>query len=206
MNLRWDERGAAFILGPDGAFVAVPDSEADELHLQRTAGQKLLTIASRAAASPGRNADARASLDTCEVVAGEAYAASLTPLAFANWTLATVIPEREFLGPVEQTTRRLLAGLLGLVVLAGILSAWLGRRVIAAPLVKVAAELQHVERFDLDHVRRHPSRLAEIDNLSNAIADTSNGLGPSANISPETWSSCSSRPASRRSLAARCDP
>jgi adenylate cyclase len=171
--------GAAFILGPDGAIIAVPDSEADELHMQRTAGQKLLTIASLAAAgaaSPGRNADTPASLEKREVVAGEAYAATLTPLAFPNWTLATVIPEREFLGPVEQTTRRLLAGLLGLVVLAGVLSAWLGRRVIAAPLVKVAAELQHVERFDLDHVRRHPSRLAEIDNLSNAIADMSNGL------------------------------
>jgi adenylate cyclase len=173
------QTGAAFILGPDGAIIAVPDSEADELHMERTTGQKLLAIASHAAARearPGRDADARASHAMREVAAGEAYAVTLTSLAFPGWTLATVIPEREFLGPVEETTQRLLVGLLGLVVLAGLLSAWLARRIIAAPLVKVAAELRHVERFDLDKVRRHPSRLAEIDNLSNALADMANGL------------------------------
>jgi adenylate cyclase len=125
-----------------------------------------------------------------EVVAGDAYAVTLTPLAFPGWTLSTVIPEREFLGPVEKTTHRLIAGLLGLVVLAGLLSAWLARRVIAAPLVKVASELRHVERFDLDQVRRHPSRLVEIDNLSGAIADMANGLAAFRKYLPRTSSSC----------------
>jgi adenylate cyclase len=173
------QTGVAFILGPDGAVIAVPDAEADELHMERAAAQKLLPIAVRAAAHdarPDRTADARAGHEMREVVAGDAYAVTLTPLAFPGWTLATVIPEREFLGPVEKTTHRLIAGLLGLVVLAGLLSAWLARRVIAAPLVKVASELRHVERFDLDQVRRHPSRLVEIDNLSGAIADMANGL------------------------------
>jgi len=173
------QTGAAFILGPDGGIIAVPDAEADELHMERTAGQTLLPIALRAAADDARAdgaAAARAGREMREVVAGEAYAVSLTPLAFPGWMLATVIPEREFLGPVEETTRRLIVGLLGLVVLAGLLSAWLAHRIISAPLVKVAAELRHVERFDLDLVRRHASRLAEIDNLSGAIADMANGL------------------------------
>ena len=63
---------ASCILGPDGAIIGVPDSEADELHMQRTAGQTPLTIASRSAAraaSPRRNAEARASLDMHQVVA-----------------------------------------------------------------------------------------------------------------------------------------
>lgn len=170
--------GAAFILGPDGAIIAVPDAEADELHMERAGGQELLPIALGAAAHDARpdGAAARAGHEMREVVAGEAYAVSLTPLAFPGWMLATVIPEREFLGPVEETTRRLIMGLLGLVVLAGLMSAWLAHRVISAPLVKVAAELRHVERFDLDLVRRHPSRLAEIDNLSGAISNMANGL------------------------------
>ncbi len=74
---------------------------------------------------------------------------SLTPLTFSGWTLATVIPEQEFLGEVEATTRHLLIGLVIVIVLAGLLSAWLARRIIAAPLIKIAGELKHVERFDL---------------------------------------------------------
>ena len=60
------------------------------------------------------------------VAAGNAYAVTLTPLAFPGWTLATVIPEAEFLGPIETTIRRLLIGLAILILAAGILSA--GRR------------------------------------------------------------------------------
>src|SRR5258708_21963731 len=49
------------------------------------------------------------------VAAGNAYAVTLTPLTFPGWTLATVIPEAEFLGPVETTIRHLLVGLAVLV-------------------------------------------------------------------------------------------
>ena len=52
---------------------------------------------------------------------------TLTPLEFAGWTLATVIPEAEFLGPIERTIRNLLIGLGMLVVAAALLSAWLAR-------------------------------------------------------------------------------
>src|SRR5260370_169097 len=105
-----------------------------------------------------------------------AYAGSLTPLAFPGWTLATVIREAEFLGPIEGTIRQLLIGLAILIVAAGIISAWLGRRVIATPLIMVVDELKHVARFDLEKVRRHASHLIEIENLSNAIADMAGGL------------------------------
>jgi adenylate cyclase len=37
-------------------------------------------------------------------------------------------------------------------------------------------EIRHVERFDLDKVERHPSRLTEIENLSGAIGDMAQGL------------------------------
>jgi adenylate cyclase len=110
------------------------------------------------------------------VTAGDGYAVTLTTLAFPGWTLATVIPEAEFLGPIETTIRRLVIGLAFLVIAAGILSAWLARRVIAKPLITVVDELKHVERFELDQVRRHPSRVVELANLSTAIADMAGGL------------------------------
>ena len=109
-------------------------------------------------------------------VAGEGYAVTLTPLDFLGWTLVTVIPEAEFLGPIETTIRKLLIGLAALIVAAGVLSAWLARRIIATPLLVVVGELKHVAGFDLDLVRRHASYLTEIENLSTAIADMAGGL------------------------------
>ena len=95
---------------------------------------------------------------------------------FPGWTLATVIPEAEFLGPIETTIRHLLIGLAILIAAAGMLSAWLARRFIAKPLITVVDELKHVERFELEQVRRHPSHLVELANLSDAIADMAGGL------------------------------
>src|SRR6202020_1063279 len=82
----------------------------------------------------------------------------------------------ELLGPIEATIRKLMIGLGILVVAAAVLSAWLARRVVAVPLITVVDELKHVERFDLGQVRRHSSRIVELANLSNAIADMAGGL------------------------------
>jgi adenylate cyclase len=107
---------------------------------------------------------------------GKVYQAVLTPISFPGWSLVTVVPESEFLGPVQMTIRKLVIGLAALIVFAGLLSAWLAQRLIAAPLIKVVGEIRHVERFDLDKVERHPSRLTEIENLSGAIGDMAQGL------------------------------
>ncbi len=169
--------GAAFILGRGGAVVAAPDADADEVHMQR-ADQPLLPIAllalKQAGAPPpaGPEKSRRMRMVTADV----GYAVTLTTLAFPDWTLATVIPEAEFLGPIETTIRRLVIGLIVLVVAAGIFSAWLARRMIAQPLIAVVEELKRVERFELDQVRRHPSRVTELTNLSSAIADMAGGL------------------------------
>ncbi len=169
--------GAAFILGRDGAVVAAPDPDADEVNMQRS-DQPLLPIAQGAVKQAGGsyNSDNKVAHRVRLVAAGDAYAVTLTPLTFPGWTLATVIPEAEFLGPIETTIRRLLVGLAVLIVAAGILSAWLARQLIAKPLITVIDELKHVERFELNQVQRHPSHLVELANLSGAIADMAGGL------------------------------
>jgi adenylate cyclase len=176
-NLSVGKSGAAFILGRDGSVIAAPDPDADELNMQRS-DQPLLPIAQGAMKQAGSayDADKKNASQVRLVAVGNAYAVSLTPLAFPGWTLATVIPETEFLGPIERTIRQLLIGLAILILVAGIISAWLARRVIATPLIVVVDELKHVARFDLEKVRRHASRLTEIENLSNAIADMAGGL------------------------------
>ena len=177
--------GAAFILGRAGAVVAAPDPDADEVNMQR-ADQPLLPIAQAAVKQSGSlyGSDSKTAHPMRLVAAGEAYAVTLTPLKFPGWTLAIVIPEAEFLGPIETTIRRLLVGLAVLIVAAGILSAWLARRLIAGPLITVIDELRHVERFELDQVQRVPSHLIELANLSGAIADMARGLSAFRNIFP----------------------
>src|SRR4051794_11875587 len=167
----------AFILDREGAVVAAPDPEANELNALKT-DHSLFPVAVDAmkqagsAYQPGEG-QAFHSQVTRD---GKAYQAVLTPISFPGWSLVTVVPESEFLGPVRMTIRNLLIGLAVLIVCAGLLSAWLAQRLIAAPLIKVVIEIRHVERFDLDKVQRHPSRLTEIENLSGAIGDMAQGL------------------------------
>jgi adenylate cyclase len=166
--------GTAFIFDGSGELIAAPDKEADELHPAR--GQEaLLPLARMVLAQAGdeeRNQAWRRRLTS----QGEAYEVALTPLPFPGWRLATVIPEAEFLGPVETTLRRLIVGLAAGALLAALLSAILVRSVIAGPLARVVGEIRHVESFALAQVRRHPSRLTEISSLSGAIAEMAAGL------------------------------
>jgi adenylate cyclase len=166
--------GTAFIFDGSGELIAAPDKEADELHPARSQ-ETLLPLARMVlaqAGDEGRKEAWRRRLTS----QGEAYEVALTPLPFPGWSLATVIPEAEFLGPVETTLRRLIIGLAAGALLAALLSAMLVRSVIAVPLARVVGEIRHVESFALDKVRRHPSRLAEISSLSGAIAEMAAGL------------------------------
>ncbi|WP_291848842.1 adenylate/guanylate cyclase domain-containing protein [Bradyrhizobium sp.] len=166
----------AFILERDGKVVAAPDPDANEVTALKT-DHPLFAVAvdairNASAYQPGEGEP----FHTKVMRDGKAYQAVLTPISFPGWSLVTVVPESEFLGPVQMTIRNLLIGLAVLIVLAGLLSAWLAQRLIAAPLIKVMSEIRHVERFDLDKVQRHPSRLTEIENLSGAIGDMAQGL------------------------------
>lgn len=166
--------GTAFIIDASGELVAAPDRDADELHVAK-GDTKLLPLARSALATAGEDGHKQAwrSRLTSD---GAAYEVALTPLPFPGWSLATVIPEAEFLGPVETTLHRLIFGLAVGAVLAALASAALARSVIAAPLSRVVGELRHVESFALEQVRRHPSRLKEIASLSGAIAEMATGL------------------------------
>jgi adenylate cyclase len=167
----------AFILDRSGGAIASPDTEADEVTATKT-DDPLFPAAVSAIRQAGSNynPDDGQAYRSRVTVDGKIYEAVLTPISFPGWSLVTVVPESEFLGPVQMTIRRLLIGLAVLIVAAGLFSVWFAQRLIAAPLIKVVNEIKHVERFDLDMVERHPSRLTEIENLSGAIGDMAQGL------------------------------
>jgi adenylate cyclase len=167
----------AFILDRRGTAIAAPDPDADELNALKTS-HPLFPVAVDAIRQAGDSyvTGNGQAFHTQVNRDGRAYEAVLTPISFPGWSLVTVVPESEFLGPVQSTIHKLLIGLAILIVIAGLLSAWLAQRLIARPLIKVVNEIRHVERFDLDKVERHPSQLTEIENLSGAIADMALGL------------------------------
>jgi adenylate cyclase len=166
--------GTAFIFDDSGELIAAPDKDADELH--PVMSQEALLPQARMVLAQAGDAGRKEAWRQRLTSHGEAYEVALTPLPFPGWRLATVIPEAEFLGPVETTLRRLIVGLAAGALLAALLSAWLARSVIATPLARVVGEIRHVENFALEEVRRHPSRLAEISSLSGAIAEMAAGL------------------------------
>ena len=168
---------SAFILDRDGSAIAAPDANADEVTPLKLE-QPTFPVAVDAIRQAGSAYDANGSEPFSSTVVrdGKVYKTVLTPISFPGWSLVTVVPESEFLGPVQATIRNLLIGLAALIAFAGILSAWLAQRLIAGPLIRVVNEIRHVERFDLDKVQRHPSRLTEIANLSGAIGDMAQGL------------------------------
>jgi len=166
--------GTAFILDAGGDLIAAPDMGADELHMPQR--EKPMLPLARMALAQASDDSGKNAWQGRLTLGAAAYEVALTPLPFPGWSLATVIPEAEFLGPVETTLRRLVVGLAIGALLAALPSAVLARSLIAVPLARVVGEIRHVEAFALDRVRRHPSRLAEISSLSGAIEEMAAGL------------------------------
>ena len=139
--------------------------------------QPLLTLAHRAAAKLGPALAAYPPVlhELRQLLAGVPYALTLTPLGFPDWTLATVVPESEFLGEAQDDAT---SG-----DRAGRARAWRRLAICLACAPRGRAtfsegrrSLGHVQRFELDQVRAEPSHLTEVEQLSGAIADMANGL------------------------------
>ena len=94
----------AFILDRDGTAIAAPDANADEVTPLKTE-QPLFPVAVDAIRQAGSAYDAGGSepFNTSVIRDGKAYKTVLTPISFPGWSLVTVVPELEFLGPVQAT-------------------------------------------------------------------------------------------------------
>src|SRR5262249_2887930 len=94
----------AFILSAAVAASAAADVNADEITPLKTA-PPLFPVAVDAIRQAGEayNAGGSQPLNTAVVKDGKAYKTVLTPISFPGWSLVTVVPESEFLGPVQET-------------------------------------------------------------------------------------------------------
>lgn len=164
--------GRSYVVGPDGAIVLAGDAQA----APRLAALDPVALAAGAvvAARPKGKLNIEEAV-TLEV-GGERYGVGLSPLWFNGWQLAVIIPEAEFLGEIDRAIARAGLGLAFFVILAGGIGAVAVRLLVARPVALIAEDLGHIERFELETVPRRPSRLREIDRLSEALVRMSAGL------------------------------
>ncbi|MDG3548632.1 hypothetical protein, partial [Methanobacterium formicicum] len=76
--------------------MAAPDQNADELHAAH--GQQALLPPARSALAQAGDEGRKQAWRRRLAFDGAVYEVALTPLPFPGWSLASVIPEAEFLG------------------------------------------------------------------------------------------------------------
>jgi len=107
---------------------------------------------------------------------GKNYFVTFSPLNFSNWVVATVIPASDFLASIERSAMILVIALGALTVLVAAIAILSANRLVAAPLLRIAGQLKHIEDFRLDRVIRLSSPLRELDDLSGVLVQMSRGL------------------------------
>ena len=115
-------------------------------------------------------------LQTTSPIDGRNYFVTFTPLNFSGWVVATVIPASDFLASIERSATTLLVALAALTVVVAVIAIMLANRLVAAPLLRIAGQLKHIENFRLDQVSWLSSPLRELDDLSGVLLQMSRGL------------------------------
>jgi adenylate cyclase len=115
-------------------------------------------------------------LQTTGPIDGKDYFVTFSPLNFNNWVVATVIPASDFLASIQRSAMILLIALAGLTLMVAAIAILSANRLVAAPLLRIAGQLKHIQDFQLDRVVRLASPLREIDDLSGVLLQMSRGL------------------------------
>lgn len=178
--------GAAFIFAPDGHIVAGPDKNADEVIGVDLGAHPLLGVARKIGNHLVQQREPESSGPSALQINdnGIEYAVMMTPLGFQKWTVAVIVPESEFLGPIERTRSRLVFTLLTLAAVASLISVLVANRILIEPLRAVVSDFKFVEDFELNLVLRRRSRLREMDALSSSLVHMVAGLTAFAKYIP----------------------
>jgi adenylate cyclase len=112
------------------------------------------------------------------------YFVTLAPLGAMNLSVAIVIPRSDVLGDIDRNTLRVVTAIAVFVLVMALVAVFVSRRYVAQPLAAVGDNLRALEDFGLDRVRPVPSRLAEIDRLSDATQRMATSLGSFAKFIP----------------------
>jgi adenylate cyclase len=186
-GLQVGKTGTAVILGRNGQVVASAASaaierqrrgEMPELDTLARDHPMLASVATLLAGKGVSLADLQDTrqLQTTGPIDGKDYFVTFSPLKFNGWVIATVIPTDDFLASIRRNVAMLLLALAGLTLLIAAIAILSANRLVAAPLLRIAGQLKHIEEFRLERVGRITSPLRELDDLSTALLQMSRGL------------------------------
>lgn len=157
-------KGAAVIVSGDGTIVASSLTSMKSASLIPTDnGQQIIAALNRAA----RNEISPEGTVTTEDAT--IFYVTRTTLDFNGWALVTAVPRTAFTEEIDRNTSRLLVTLTLLALVTAGLAALFAHFSFVRPIQQVVGELRHIESFSLGNVRRIPTRLAELDSLSDAL-------------------------------------
>ena len=94
----------------------------------------------------------------------------------SDWIIGTVIPERDFMGQIEENYLRLVVAVLLAVLVVTMLAVTVSRYLFVGPLQRIIVQTRRIEHFDLTSVERIPSPILEIDAMSESVMQMANGL------------------------------
>lgn len=188
-NLTTLRSGTAFIVNRNGNLVAFPDSgevtergaSADNRGLRAMADSfhPMLQVAQAALRS---NSVGLAQLQgPAQLVFDNGNGRHLVSIAPStrrgDWIIGTVIPERDFMGRIEDNYLRLAIAVLIAVLVVAVLAVAVSRYLFVGPLQRIIVQTKRIEHFDLASVERINSPIVEIDAMSESVKQMANGLG-----------------------------
>jgi len=107
---------------------------------------------------------------------GQEYLGTIAPLEWRDTAFVMVAPMAELTaGPSEIRTR--LLQVFGIALLIGVPAVWFLARLVAHPVETFAREVEAVAQLDFGTPQRSPSRVAELDDLDQAIGTMRANLG-----------------------------
>ncbi|RVJ06834.1 adenylate/guanylate cyclase domain-containing protein [Sinorhizobium meliloti] len=109
---------------------------------------------------------------------------SSSRLPFENWRLVIATPRSTFASGIDKNIRRIALVVLAMAALAAATAVAFANFLFARPLARVAEQLRAVERFSLESIRHHPTFLAELNDLSQALKRMAAGLSAFARYMP----------------------
>ncbi|WP_018098218.1 adenylate/guanylate cyclase domain-containing protein [Sinorhizobium meliloti] len=109
---------------------------------------------------------------------------SSSRLPFENWRLVIATPRSTFASGIDENIRRIALVVLAMAALAAATAVGFANFLFARPLARVAEQLRAVERFSLESIRHHPTFLAELNDLSQALKRMAGGLSAFARYMP----------------------
>lgn len=187
-NLTSLRSGSAFIINQAGNLIAFQDarevtrpsltSSLPELKPLADSYHPMLQLAHAGIAEAGLKLDklATARQMVTQDSSGNRYFLTLAPAERTGWLIGTIIPESDFMGPIEANYYRLVLAVLGAVLLVSIMAIIVSRHLFVVPLQRLIGETQKIGHFDLEQVQRISSPLIEIDALSASVEQMSRGL------------------------------